>query len=109
VNNNPSLKSINCSSLAGHPLTRQEVLLAILGEWELVKKDIQSPALHKEWNSLAWGIGKKAAAWESVQGTVLARGTFMGIDEQGRGILKGEKRFCFNPGSISLYFTEEYA
>jgi BirA family biotin operon repressor/biotin-[acetyl-CoA-carboxylase] ligase len=108
VNNAPCRKSTSCSKLAGRSLSRQEVLLAILREWELVKKDMESPALHKEWNSLAWGIGKKAAALDGARGTVLAKGIFMGIDEQGRGILKGEpqKRFCFNPGAVSLHFTE---
>jgi BirA family biotin operon repressor/biotin-[acetyl-CoA-carboxylase] ligase len=106
VTNTPCLNSINCSHLAGRPVSRQEVLLAILGEWERVKRDIQSPGLHKDWNSLAWGIGKKASAVESVHGAVRATGIFMGIDEQGRGILKGEnhKRLCFNPGSVSLNF-----
>ncbi|MCL2231474.1 MAG: biotin--[acetyl-CoA-carboxylase] ligase [Treponema sp.] len=109
VNNVPYSKATNCSKLAGRPLSRQEVLLAILGEWEMMKKDIQTPGLHKEWNSLAWGIGKKAAAVESSSKAVLAKGTFMGIDEQGRGILKGEnqKRFSFNPGSVSFQFMEK--
>ena len=91
-----SKQPVNCSSLTSRPISRREVLLAILEQWELVKKDLNSPTLHRQWNSLAWGIGKK------VPGT--AGGIFMGIDEQGRGIIKleNQRQFFCNPGDITI-------
>jgi BirA family biotin operon repressor/biotin-[acetyl-CoA-carboxylase] ligase len=48
VNNAPhSDEAANCADLAGRPLSRQEVLLAILAEWESRKKETASPALHR--------------------------------------------------------------
>jgi BirA family biotin operon repressor/biotin-[acetyl-CoA-carboxylase] ligase len=108
VNNAPySRESANCAGIAGRPISRQEVLLAILNEWDLVKKDMESPTLHKEWNALVWGKGKKAVATESKK-NVITNGIFMGIDELGRGILKGENqnRFFFHPGTVSFQFKE---
>jgi BirA family biotin operon repressor/biotin-[acetyl-CoA-carboxylase] ligase len=109
VNVNNPLKlqersTINCSSISPQPLSRREVLLAILSQWELTKKDLESPKLHKEWNSLAWGIGKQVLAKETKSNNRKAVGIFMGIDELGRGVLKGEnrERFLCSPGNITI-------
>ena len=123
VNNAPhSREAANCAGLAGRPLSRQEVLLAILAEWEPLKKETASPSLHREWNALAACIGERALATSAAtatavtggkgkrktpkapQGDPLASGTFMGIDRQGRGLIKGEKLFSFNPGGVSFSF-----
>ena len=111
VNNRPySGAAASCASLAGRSLSRQEILRSVLTEWESEKKHIDAPTLYKKWNALAWGVGKKAAAVESKtkNRTAVADGTFSGIDERGRGILKGEgkSRFLFNPGTVSLQFKE---
>jgi BirA family biotin operon repressor/biotin-[acetyl-CoA-carboxylase] ligase len=103
VNNAPASKNItNCSTLTGGPVSRQELLLAILDEWESAKKDIESPHLHKEWNSLSDGIGKKASVVAGNE--MLSRGIFSGIDKQGRFILEAEKKSLFRPGSVSVKF-----
>jgi len=118
VNNRPhSKESTNCANVAGHPLSRQEVLRSILHEWELTKKEVNSPMLCKEWNSLAWGIGKKAAVVEnksckkdrssrSEKTGIIADGIFSGIDEHGRGVIKEEngKKKVFIPGKVSIQF-----
>jgi BirA family biotin operon repressor/biotin-[acetyl-CoA-carboxylase] ligase len=106
VNNKPgSKKFTNCSAMIGRPVSRQKLLLAILDEWELAKRDIESPQLHKEWNALSYGIGKNAAAKDGNE--KLNNGIFLGIDEQGRLILEGEKTRFFRPGSVSIKFTGE--
>ena len=112
VTNSPhSAESENCSSLAGFSLSRQEVLRSILGEWESMKTRLDSPALHREWNALGWGIGKKAVVVESGCGdaaNALASGTFDGINERGMGIIteKNNNCFFFNPGTVSFIFRE---
>jgi BirA family biotin operon repressor/biotin-[acetyl-CoA-carboxylase] ligase len=103
VNNTTgSKKTINCSTLIGRPVSRQKLLLAILDEWKSGKKEIKSSHLHKEWNALSYGVGKKATVLADNEKIV--KGTFLGIDEQGRLIMEGEKRSLFRPGSISVKF-----
>ena len=108
--NNPPSSWLSCSSLTLHPVSRRDVLLAILKQWEELKKDIFTPKLHKEWNSLALGIGKKVIALEAPGAEAAgrrafpARGVFMGIDRYGRAIIEGEgrKRFLCSPGNVSI-------
>ena len=129
INNHvPSLKAVSCAAIAGHPLSRREVLLRILDEAEKVRKRTSSGMayaqgnrlLAAEWNSLADNIGAKLAVIYSgfeyalkdgtagdLSGRVLARGIFAGIDPAGRCIIKsahGKDALYFNPGPVSLIF-----
>jgi len=126
VNNpTPSGKAASCAEITGHQLSRREVLDKILDEIENVKKTFSSTAayfqgnraLAAEWNSMSDCIGAKAVVFEpenkkenfsaDIPGSVLARGTFAGIDPAGRCILKtedGKGNLYFNQGSVSLAF-----
>ena len=124
--NNPVLsgKTISCAEIAGHPVSRREVLQKILDEIENVKQRFSSGALYAqgnralaaEWNSRADCIGAKVAILEPLggeketdttgkQGRILVRGIFTGIDPAGHCILKTENdsgNLYFNPGPVSM-------
>ena len=135
VNNHaPSQKAASCAGIAGHPISRRDVLLRILDEVEKVRGQTSSGMayaqgnrlLAAEWNSLADCIGAKLAviysgfedsSMDGVGGDssrkVLARGIFAGIDPSGRCIIKsahgnhGKDTLYFNPGPISLMFLSQ--
>jgi BirA family biotin operon repressor/biotin-[acetyl-CoA-carboxylase] ligase len=119
----PSAKTTSIAEIAGHQVSRREVLKRILGEIENVKKTFTSTAAYSqgnyalaaEWNSHAGWIGAKTVVFEPENksensivkpGGILARGIFKGIDPAGRCILKkdGTGNLYFNPGSVSLAF-----
>jgi BirA family biotin operon repressor/biotin-[acetyl-CoA-carboxylase] ligase len=110
VNNRAKPRNtVNCAELLGHPLSRREVLLAILDQWDSIKAD-DPRNLHKLWNAFAEGLGQKAAVVRSkgTDGTIrpILNGTFLGADQWGRGIIKtgkGEIRHFF-PGLVSFIF-----
>ncbi|MDR0494010.1 MAG: biotin--[acetyl-CoA-carboxylase] ligase [Treponema sp.] len=126
VNNTvPSGKAVNCAELAGRAVSRSEVLLRIIDEAERVRRRVSSGTAYSqgnrtlaaEWNSLADGIGAKAAVTDSAgagavksgvetRGRTLAKGIFGGIDPAGRCIIKTEKgSLYFNPGPVSMMFV----
>jgi BirA family biotin operon repressor/biotin-[acetyl-CoA-carboxylase] ligase len=112
--------AVNCAELIGAPLSRREVLLAFLKEWDKIKAD-GFLELEKKWNAASDCRGRKAAAMElpakllaefpaklsgggKEKGRPLIKGTFLGVDSLGRGVLKtakGEKR-AFWPGAVSF-------
>jgi BirA family biotin operon repressor/biotin-[acetyl-CoA-carboxylase] ligase len=121
----PSGKAVNCAELTGHTVSRHKVLLKIIEEAERVKRRVDSGTAYSqgnrtlaaEWNSLADGIGAKAAVVDSswtdaaaktgaeAKGRMLAKGIFGGIDPAGRCIIKTEKgSLYFNPGPVSLLY-----
>ena len=124
--NNPALsgKSTSCAEILGHPVSRREILTAILNEADSAKRRLSSGAVYSqgnralasEWNSLAAGIGAQAAVIDSgfgetkmeaglKQNRVLARGVFAGVDPAGRCVIKNESgkgALYFNPGPVSL-------
>ena len=119
VNNQVPLgKAITCAEIAGHTLSRREILLKIIDELEQAKKRTSSVTaytqgnrlLAAEWNSMADGIGSKAvvvaSGWETdTKGRVLAKGIFAGLDPAGRCIIKsdnGKGALYFNPGPVSV-------
>ena len=122
INNpSPSTKATSCAEIAGHQVSRYEVLNKLLEEYEIVKKTFNSNAVYSqgnralaaEWNKLADCIGAKAAVFEpenrddnfTESSKILSRGIFSGIDPIGRCILKTEdKTMYFNQGSVSLAF-----
>jgi biotin-(acetyl-CoA carboxylase) ligase len=125
-NTAPSGRAVSCAELTGHAVSRSGLLLKILDEAERVKKRTQSDtaysqgnrSLATEWNSLADGIGAKAAVvssgeaatFEKRKGRIFARGIFAGIDPAGRCIIKSENRkeaLYFNPGPVSLVLWGE--
>jgi hypothetical protein len=120
----PSGKAVNCVELIGHTVSRHKVLLKIIEEAERVKRRVNSGTAYSqgnrilaaEWNSLADGIGAKAAVVDSAwgdavksgadtKGRMLAKGIFGGIDPAGRCLIKTEKgSLYFNPGPVSLLY-----
>ena len=120
----PSGKATSCAEVVNHELSRREVLLNILDEFEKVKNSFASHAVYSqgfrqlsdEWNSLADCIGAKAVIFQPESGKedaigkigkILARGIFSGIDPAGRCILRAESKkqdLYFNQGSVSLAF-----
>jgi BirA family biotin operon repressor/biotin-[acetyl-CoA-carboxylase] ligase len=109
VNNSPSGGAVNCAELLGHPLSRRIVLLKILREFEETKESAPRE-LKQRWNYGAEGIGGEAFVIENgpvqSQARVLGRGTFLGIDARGRGLVKDPRGGirAFSPGSVSLRF-----
>jgi len=119
VNNKaPTVKATSLFEITGKIVPRKEVLLKILEEIEITKKNFSSTAsysqgnrlLSTEWNSLADCIGAKAAVFEPIDDNfepskILSRGIFSGIDPAGRCIIKTEKgELYFNFGTVSLAF-----
>jgi BirA family biotin operon repressor/biotin-[acetyl-CoA-carboxylase] ligase len=113
VNNRATGKSaVTCAELSGARLSRRELLLAFLAEWDAIKAE-GFPDLAKKWNAASDCRGRTAAAVElpaglsargKEKGRPLAEGTFVGIDALGRGLLKtatGETRALW-PGAVSL-------
>jgi len=122
----PSGRAASCTEITKRQISRREVLIKILDEFDNVKKTFVSTAaysqgnrpLASEWNSLADCVGAKAAVFEPVpiQSTndddltdksekILARGVFQGIDPAGRCIIKTDDgTLFFNHGSVSLAF-----
>jgi BirA family biotin operon repressor/biotin-[acetyl-CoA-carboxylase] ligase len=104
-------RSANCSTslaeLAGHSLSRREVLLAVLDEWDKIK-GAGSYELGKCWNSMAEYRGRQVIAMEGKgkENRPVEKGIFLGVDVLGRGVLKNaraEKR-AFSPGTVSFLF-----
>jgi BirA family biotin operon repressor/biotin-[acetyl-CoA-carboxylase] ligase len=130
VNNHvPTARSISCAGIAGRRVSRRELLLLIISEAEKLAAVTGSGAaysqgnrlLASEWNSMAEGIGARAAVLVTGfadadaatggaaedKGSLLARGIFAGIDPAGRCIIKsdnGKETLYFNPGPVSLVF-----
>jgi BirA family biotin operon repressor/biotin-[acetyl-CoA-carboxylase] ligase len=125
VNNHvPTARSISCAGIAGSRVSRRELLLTIISEAKKNASLTSSGAAYSqgnrllaaEWNSMAEGIGARAAVLASgfadtddEKGTahkgMLARGIFAGIDPAGRCIIKSDKEtLYFNPGPVSLIF-----
>jgi len=118
----PSGKAASCAEVTGHFISRRQILINILDEFETVKKTFTSTAAYSQgnralaaaWNSMSDCIGAKAAVFEPEKqgepsakksGKILSRGVFQGIDPSGRCILKTEKgTLYFNQGSVSLAF-----
>ena len=132
VNNTaPSPRAVSCRDIAGHEVSRRDVLLQIIGESEKIKKQTCSDTAYSqgnrllaaEWNSVADCFGAKAAVISSGNGGrdlggtqdesggwILARGIFNGIDPAGRCIIKsenGRSSMFFNPGSVSMLFLNK--
>jgi BirA family biotin operon repressor/biotin-[acetyl-CoA-carboxylase] ligase len=121
INNTvPGDRFASCRGLSDKPVSRREVLTAIIDQMESIQK-APPGELHRYWNSLACGRGRpvvaiipehrddsrrtgKFPAPDTTQG----RGRFMGIDSRGRGVIKsgGELR-RFSPGSVSFLFQDE--
>jgi BirA family biotin operon repressor/biotin-[acetyl-CoA-carboxylase] ligase len=94
-----------CAEAAGHPLSRRELLLKFLNT--LKDMPVLSPAdLKRRWNRSADGIGRQVRVTAPDHGAgekTLERGTFLGIDSQGRGLVKsGRGIIPYTPGSASL-------
>jgi BirA family biotin operon repressor/biotin-[acetyl-CoA-carboxylase] ligase len=130
-NQTPSPKAASCAEIAGHPVSRRDLLLKILDEVEKIRGQTSSGMayaqgnrlLAAEWNSLADCIGAKLAviysgfedsykssASADSAGRILARGIFAGIDPAGRCIIKsanGKDALYFNPGPVSIVFLSE--
>jgi BirA family biotin operon repressor/biotin-[acetyl-CoA-carboxylase] ligase len=141
VNNQvPTARSISCTGIAGHRVSRRDLLLGIISESEKIAASTGSAAAYSQgnrllaaqWNSLADGIGARAAVLASGfadgkagagddaaaggaavggaaegEGRLLARGVFAGVDPAGRCIIKsdnGKETLYFNPGPVSLIF-----
>ena len=127
VNNQiPSENAVSCSGIAGHLLSRREVLLKVIDEAEQVNKRCRSEMaytqgnrlLAAEWNAMTDCIGAGAAVVragsgnipgdgtaEGNNGRVLVRGIFGGIDPAGRCIINtGSTTLYFNPGPVSIVF-----
>jgi len=121
----PSGRAASCADITKRQVSRREVLIKILDEFDNIKKTFVSTAAYSqgnrplaaEWNSLADCVGAKAAVFEPVpvqaengdsiekQEKILARGLFQGIDPAGRCIIKtDDSALYFNHGSVSLAF-----
>jgi BirA family biotin operon repressor/biotin-[acetyl-CoA-carboxylase] ligase len=135
----PSGRITSCAEICGHNVSRRDTLVMILDEIEILKHRYAPGAAYTggnrmlagEWNSLAEGIGGKAAVIdpahnsgrahdgqaahdgrahdgrargeEDGKGRIIARGIFGGIDPAGRCIIKTEKgALHFSPGSASI-------
>jgi BirA family biotin operon repressor/biotin-[acetyl-CoA-carboxylase] ligase len=106
INVNNKIKSLeSMAELAGHPLSRREVLLAALDEWDKIK-GAGSYDIGKCWNSLAEGRGRKVMAIErkGKENRPIEKGVFLGVDVLGRGVLKNSKdeKRAFYPGVVSF-------
>ncbi|MDR1587873.1 MAG: biotin--[acetyl-CoA-carboxylase] ligase [Treponema sp.] len=122
----PSGRITSCAEITGHKVSRRETLTAILGEIEGLKKKYaagrvyESRGLAAEWNSLAEGIGGRAAVIDPCHGDyrfsgempegnerILTRGTYTGIDDSGRCVIRTEterETLAFSPGLASIIF-----
>jgi BirA family biotin operon repressor/biotin-[acetyl-CoA-carboxylase] ligase len=101
VNNKPK-ERVSCAELSGRALSRRELLLAILEEWDRLKR-AGFRDLEKRWNAACDSIGREAAA-RGRAGSSPARGVFLGADPLGRGMLKTEEgeTLKFWPGAVSF-------
>jgi BirA family biotin operon repressor/biotin-[acetyl-CoA-carboxylase] ligase len=103
VNNKTGGKSaLSCAELSGRVLSRREVLLAILKEWNRLKT-AGFRDLEKRWNSASDSTGRKAET-RAGEGGPPARGIFLGADPLGRGMLKTDSGeiLKFWPGMVSF-------
>lgn len=131
--NNPAFsgKTVSCAELAGHPVSRREMLRLTLDMIERVKQEFNPGAAYTQgnrllaeaWNAMADYIGaqaalidsgfgdcRKEAALSGTRNRVLARGIFAGVDPAGRCIIKsasGKGALYFNPGPASLVFLSD--
>jgi BirA family biotin operon repressor/biotin-[acetyl-CoA-carboxylase] ligase len=105
--NNSANHSANLAELVGHTLSRREVLLAVLDEWDKIK-NADSYELGKSWNSMAEGRGQKVLAVEckEKEKRPIDKGVFLGVDVLGRGVIKksGNEKRAFLPGTVSFLF-----
>ncbi|MDR2019455.1 MAG: biotin--[acetyl-CoA-carboxylase] ligase [Treponema sp.] len=94
-----------CAEAAGHPLSRRELLLKFLDTLESTLA-LNPADLKKGWNRSAGVIGRQVRVIAPDHGAgekTLERGTFLGIDSQGRGLVKGGRGIIpYAPGSASL-------
>ncbi|MDR1398777.1 MAG: biotin--[acetyl-CoA-carboxylase] ligase [Treponema sp.] len=101
--NNPavSLDMVNCASLAGRECSRRQVLSAILAEWTALKQyGVLEGSVAQLWNQAAWGVGME------VRYSPQRTGVFLGIDEEGRGLVKTDNSIeQLSPGVASLRFV----
>ncbi|MCL2190832.1 MAG: biotin--[acetyl-CoA-carboxylase] ligase [Treponema sp.] len=120
--NNPSPVggSVSCAEILGRQVSRRELLLGIVAEARRVKKRTGCGGdggrlLADEWNSMADRIGADASLmdWGAADGTArtgkkgrrLAKGTFAGIDSEGKCVVRGEGgQACFGAGTVSLVY-----
>ncbi|GHU67687.1 bifunctional ligase/repressor BirA [Spirochaetia bacterium] len=105
---NPPNNSTSLAELLGHPISRREVLLAVLDEWDKIK-NAGSYDIGLCWNSMAEGRGRLVSAVEGKEkeSRPVEKGIFLGVDVLGRGVLKNtraEKR-AFSPGTVSFLFV----
>jgi BirA family biotin operon repressor/biotin-[acetyl-CoA-carboxylase] ligase len=102
--NNRSVErtAVSCTELSGRVLSRREVLLAILEEWDRLKS-AGFRDLEKRWNAACDSIGRKAETMGG-EGSPRARGLFLGADPLGRGMLKtdGGEILKFWSGAVSF-------
>jgi BirA family biotin operon repressor/biotin-[acetyl-CoA-carboxylase] ligase len=103
INNKPGGGfAVSCAELSGRVLSRREVLLAVLEEWNRLKKaGYRDP--EKCWNAASDAIGRPAAV-KTGGGISPAKGVFLGADPLGRGMLKTDSGeiLKFWPGAVSL-------
>jgi BirA family biotin operon repressor/biotin-[acetyl-CoA-carboxylase] ligase len=103
VNNETGERAaVSCAELSGRVLSRREVLLAILEEWEGLKGS-GFRDMAKRWNAASDSIGRKAET-RGREGSPPVRGVFLGADPLGRGMLKTDKgeTIKFWPGAVSF-------
>jgi biotin-(acetyl-CoA carboxylase) ligase len=119
----PSGRITSCAEICGRNVSRRNTLVKILDEIEILNRRYAPGSAYTggnrmlagEWNSLAEGIGGKAAVIdpahdsgrssgeEDAKGRIIARGIFGGVDPVGRCIIKTEKgALHFSPGSASI-------
>jgi BirA family biotin operon repressor/biotin-[acetyl-CoA-carboxylase] ligase len=98
--------AVSCAELSGRVLSRREVLLAILEEWDRLKRaGFQN--LEKRWNAASDSLGRKAetrGGGTGGEGSSPARGVFLGADPLGRGMIRTDRGeiLKFWPGAVSF-------
>lgn len=112
VNNEVPLdRAASCAKFVRHPLSRRQLLAAILNELEGPGRIVpQDPQLCGEWNALADLRGKNAAITDATHGEekdkdVRGHGRFLGVDAYGRAVVQTEDGTIeLEAGTASLIF-----
>lgn len=115
VNNAPpSERATSCAELAGHRLSRRQLLSSILNELEGPHGDARGDeALIGAWNANVEGKGAVVSVTDAAHGAdgrdqAKFRGRFLGVDEYGRAILETERGTIeLEAGAASLTFAPE--
>ncbi len=110
VNSRPE-GAISCADIAGRRISRREVLEAFLVAFE-AERPYEDEALEARWNAAAEGVGARAAILDgrhgeeaSANGIRLGEGTFEGIDELGRAMIRTDDGLrVYEAGTASLRF-----